>query len=405
MSKRTTPASVEDALRMAISAHQRGKHDEAERRYRAVLASAPKHPDALHYLGVLLHQLGQREAALALIERALAIVPDYIDARNNLGNVQKELGLTPQAEQSYRRVIAARPDFAAAHNNLGLIYKTQQRFQEATDAFRCCVALAPEMSEGWLNLGNALVASERYEEALAVYRQWQIQAPEDTAISHMIAALTDSPAPDRASDNYVQSTFDRFADTFDEVLEGLDYRAPALCDALVANLLGAPKGNCAVLDAGCGTGLCAPFLLPYAHTLDGVDLSPKMLEKAALRNCYRHLYEAELGAWLEAHPASYELIVSADTLCYFGALEQVVSAAAAALLPGGYFVFTLEETMDTARASKFKLNPHGRYSHTEVYAMQILEKAGLDVVTVQRTVLRSELSLPVAGLAVAAQRR
>jgi predicted TPR repeat methyltransferase len=37
--------------------------------------------------------------------------------------------------------------------------------------------------------------------------------------------------------------------------------------------------------------------------------------------------------------------------------------------------------------------------------MQILEKAGLDVVTVQRTVLRSELSLPVAGLALAAQRR
>jgi predicted TPR repeat methyltransferase len=68
-------------------------------------------------------------------------------------------------------------------------------------------------------------------------------------------------------------------------------------------------------------------------------------------------------------------------------------------------VFTLEETMDTARASQFKLNPHGRYSHTEVYAKQILEKAGLDVVTVQRTVLRSELSLPVAGLALAAQRR
>jgi predicted TPR repeat methyltransferase len=438
MTRRTAPAPLDGALRMAVCAHQQGKHGEAERRYRAVLETAPRHPDALHYLGVLLHQLGQHEAALALIERALALVPGYVDARNNLGNVQKELGLAAQAEQSYRAVIAARPDFAAAHNNLGLVHKTQERYLDAIDAFRCCVALAPGMAEGWLNLGNALraqqdlpgamtafykaiglapqsteayrnlgqalVTSGRHEEALAVYRQWQIQAPGDAAIGHLIAALADDTAPERASDNYVQSTFDRFADSFDEVLERLGYRAPALCDALVASLLGAPTGNCAVLDAGCGTGLCAPFLLPYAHTLDGVDLSPKMLQKAALRNCYRSLDEAELGAWLVAHPASYELIVSADTLCYFGALEQVVSAAAAALRPGGHFVFTLEETVDAARAPQFKLHPHGRYSHTEAYARQMLEQAGLSVVTVQRAVLRSELSVPVAGLAVAAQR-
>ena len=445
------PTPLDGALRMAMSAHQQGQHGEAERRYRSILAAAPKHPDALHYLGVLLHQLGQWEAALLLIKRALALVPDYVDARNNLGNVQKEMGLAVEAEQSYRAVIAARPTFAPAYNNLGVVLKAQQRHADAAEAYRQCLALAPRMADAWSNLGNALkaqhdmqgamsayyqaiemapqttstdayrnlgralVTSGRKAEALAVYRQWQAQDPADAAIAHMVASLAEGPAPERASDRYVQSTFDRFAGSFDEVLERLDYRAPAVCDALVSHLLGAPAATLAVLDAGCGTGLCAPFLLPYAQTLDGVDLSPKMLEKAALRNCYRRLDEAELTAWLAAHCACYDLIVSADTLCYFGALEDVVVNAAGALRSGGHFVFTLEETTEaTTQAMSdatqaqhhqpYRLHPHGRYSHSEAYARQALERAGLSVVEVRREVLRTESDMPVAGLAIAARR-
>lgn len=445
------PKSIESALQKAISAHQQGRHSEAERRYRTVLSKVPKHPDALHYLGVLRHQLGQREAALVLIKQALALVPTYVDAWNNLGNVQKELGLSVEAEQSYRTVIAARPAFAPAYNNLGVALKAQQRYFEAADTYRQCLALDPGMADAWSNLGNALkaqqdmqgamsayykaielapqttstdayrnlgralVTSGRNAEALAVYRQWQAQDPADAAIAHMVASLAEGPAPERASDHYVQSTFDRFAGSFDEVLERLDYRAPAVCDALVTRLLGAPAANLAVLDAGCGTGLCAPFLLPHAQTLDGVDLSQKMLEKAALRNCYRRLDKAELTAWLAAYPASYDLIVSADTLCYFGALHEVTVNAARALRSGGHFVFTLEETKEaTAQATShatdaqqhqpYQLHPHGRYSHTEAYARQVLEQAGLSVVEVRQEVLRTELDTPVAGLAIAARR-
>lgn len=437
-STRTRPAPPDAALRLAIGAHQQGKLDDAERRYRAILAAAPNHPDALHYLGVALHQQGRHDAALAMIERALAMAPAYTDARNNLGNVQKELGLAAEAEQSYRAVIAARPGFGPAYNNLGVVLKAQERYAEAAEAYRSCLALVPDFADCWVNLGNALraqndlqqamsayhkaillapqsmdayhnlgqalVTSGRHEEALAVYRRWQVQDRGNAAIAHMIAALAGGPSPERASDNYVQATFDRFAGTFDEVLTGLDYRAPALCAALLDSLLGAPEANHAVLDAGCGTGLCGPALLPYASTLDGVDLSPKMLEKAALRNCYRRLDAAELTAWLAAHPDSYDLIVSADTLCYFGALGGVAAAAAGALRVGGHLVFTVEETVDAADAPQFRLHPHGRYSHTEAYAREVLGQAGLTVVEVRRDVLRTELNVPVAGLAIGARR-
>jgi predicted TPR repeat methyltransferase len=350
--------------------------------------------------------------------------------------VQKELGQAAEAEQSYRAVLAARPGFAPAWNNLGVVLKMQERYADAAEAYRACLALAPEFADCWVNLGNALralgeahdamtayhkaillapqsldayrnlgqslVTAGRHAEALEVYRQWQLQDPQDSAIAHMIAALEGGPSPERASDNYVQNTFDRFASSFEDVLIDLQYRAPQVCGELVAAIVGAPAGTLAVLDAGCGTGLCAPVLLPYARVLDGVDLSPKMLERAAQRGSYGKLEEAELSAWLAAHPDSYDLIVSADTLCYFGALADVLTNAAATLRPGGHLVFTLEETPDAALAPQFKLNPHGRYSHTQAYACAMLEQAGLTVLEVRRTALRLESDAPVTGLAIAA---
>ncbi|MGV7210364.1 tetratricopeptide repeat protein [Oxalobacteraceae bacterium A2-2] len=440
---RNRPAPLDAALRLAIDAHRGGQAAEAERRYRAILAKAPRHPDALHYLGVLMHQQGQRDSALALIGRALSLAPDYVDARNNLGNVQKELGLAAEAAETYRAVLAARPEFAPAWNNLGVVLKAQGLAAEAVTAYQRGLALAPDFAECWANLGNALralhqpqdamtayrraielapqsmdayhnlgqalVSSGRHEEALVVYREWQLQQPDNPAIAHMIAAVAGGAAPQRASDGYVQSTFDRFASSFDQVLAGLGYRAPAICGALAADLLGAPQAALDVLDAGCGTGLCAPILQPYARTLDGVDLSPKMLEQAKLRGGYRRLEEAELTAWLAAHPASYDLVVSADTLCYFGALDEALAAAAAALRPGGHLVFTLEElraaeAVADADAAPYRLNPHGRYSHSEAYARDALARAGLSVLELRREVLRTELDAPVAGLAVAARR-
>ena len=82
---------------------------------------------------------------------------------------------------------------------------------------------------------------------------------------------------------------------------------------------------------------------------------------------------------------------------------------------GGHFVFTLEETKEaTAQAishatdaqqhQPYRLHPHGRYSHTEAYARQVLEQAGLSVVEVRREILRTESDIPVAGLAIAARR-
>ncbi len=208
----------------------------------------------------------------------------------------------------------------------------------------------------------------------------------------------------------MQTTFDRFAASFDDVLTRLEYRAPALCGELVGRLLGpAPaqrQDGLAVLDAGCGTGLCGPILRPYARSLQGVDLSTGMLARAAGRAIYDVLDEAELGAWLAARPAAWDLIVSADTLCYFGALDQAIAAAAGALRENGHLVFTVERTLeqDAAASPAFHLHAHGRYSHTEAYVRQVLADAGLETLQLDHVELRKEATKPVLGLLLGARK-
>ena len=68
--------SVNDALQRAITAHQEGRPEEAERFYRAILTSHPKHPDANHNLGILMVGLGKAELALSYLKTALESKPE-----------------------------------------------------------------------------------------------------------------------------------------------------------------------------------------------------------------------------------------------------------------------------------------------------------------------------------------
>lgn len=443
MNKRSKPGvpahlSLGDALRVAVELHRRGALDEAQTLYRRVLRLAPRNPDANHFLGVLLHQQGRSEEAWPLIERSLSVNGKLADWHSNAGNVLLEMGRLDDAAQAYERSAALAPERADIQNNIGVLRRAQKRAGEAEAAYRRAIELDPAFADAYNNLGNLLSDWGRTEEALdeyrralklkpghagarkmlgigyyalgqidkaaEVYREWLEEDPGNPVAQHYLAACSGDQVPERASDAYVEDTFDRFANSFDAKLARLSYRAPELVGRAVARAFGEPSAKWSVLDAGCGTGLCGPLLKPYASRLVGVDLSAQMLAKAEPRGVYDELTKAELTAYIQQAPGAYDLIVSADTLCYFGDLRAVSEAAYAALRPAGVLVFTVEAFAGDQVSEGFHLNPHGRYSHAEGYVRQVLQAAGFAVETLEGEHLRNENGKPVEGWLVTARR-
>jgi protein O-GlcNAc transferase len=160
---------VRELFAAAMSRHQAGRFVEAEQLYAQVLQSDPRHPDALHLLGVLAHQTGRHDSAAVLIGKAIvenARVPAF---HNNLGNVRRAQGRLHDADASYQRALALKPDYFEVYYNLGLIRQAQGRLDEAVACYGKVLGHKPDHADAHNNLGNALQAQGKFEQALAAY--------------------------------------------------------------------------------------------------------------------------------------------------------------------------------------------------------------------------------------------
>ena len=179
-------------------------------------------------------------------------------------------------------------------------------------------------------------------------------------------------------------------------LGSLQYQGPQRVAEAVRRHLGPPQAALIVGDLGCGTGLCAADLRPFARQLHGCDLSAGMLAQARQRQLYDSLTQQELGAYLLARPDSFDLLVCADTLIYIGDLGPAMAAAAQALRPGGRLVFTIEALPDDD-ALPVRLQAHGRFNHRADHVRNACAGAGLQLAAPEPFVLRIEAGQAVPG--------
>lgn len=94
--------------------HQRGRIAEAEKAYRAILESEPKHAEAAYLLGVLLLQQHRFEAAERQIARAIDLQPAAPMLHYNRGVALQHLGRAKDALASFNSAIALKPDYDLA---------------------------------------------------------------------------------------------------------------------------------------------------------------------------------------------------------------------------------------------------------------------------------------------------
>jgi predicted TPR repeat methyltransferase len=425
------------AAELAFRWHADRRFVESETIYRELLKVAPGDQNVIHYLGVLLHQTGRHAEAVQLIERSLAaddrvaawhnnygnvlldasrfdeaaaayqrcveLDPGNVEVLCNLGVMYRGLNKLDDAEAMLNKAIAAQPDFPDAYHNLARVYWQMGRFEEAYSRIVAALNVYPRNPNIRRMLAAVYGLMGRVDDAAGVYREWLELEPGNRAARHHLAGCTGVDVPEQADDGYVEELFNSFANSFDAKLAALDYRAPQLVAEAVSRLLPIVAADLRVLDAGCGTGLCGPYLASRARELIGVDLSANMIELARARSVYTGFAKGELVAYLDRVAVPFDVIVSADTLCYFGRLDRVAHAARQALRTGGLLIFTVEARTEGGRA--YELHAHGRYSHRADYVRATLEEGGFAVRQITEVVLRSEGGRPVSGLLIEAEAR
>lgn len=143
-----------------------------------------------------------------------------------------------------------------------------------------------------------------------------------------------------------------WAETYDADLTGEhDYVQPRRCAEMLARFL--PDREAAILDIGCGTGLCgAALAVAGYHTVDGCDLTPGMLAKARDRGLYRRLFEADLNVPpLDAADGAYGAAVAVGvfsfSLIHPDAMDEILRllAPGAPLIVGVNATFFEEGTL------------------------------------------------------------
>ncbi len=128
------------------------------------------------------------------------------------------------------------------------------------------------------------------------------------------------------------------------------------------SLIPLPLSDLTILDAGCGSGAQAQWLLDNGADVIGVDLSPAMVEEARRRCSERgRFFVADLAEPLPLSPDSVDGITCSLALHYLEDWTVPLTSFADALRPGGWAVVSLEHPFGPALPSQM-----GGYFDTEL---------------------------------------
>jgi len=315
----------------------------AESAYRKSIELNDKHPSALFNFGMFLTDQKRHSEAVEMYMKLLKLTPHDGDVWANMGSC-----------------LHATNDFEAAIKayNSALIFKMAKGAQEDRDKKQFST-LHEHIARASRKLASMETDPEKRKklEAEAVENfELSIQFdPENHMSRHLLASLLadpdrighpseDSQSGDVTADlhtaapEFVTALFNDYSSTFEQSLEGLQYRVPQLISQHISDLFHmkpdtqeekpAPDMTVEQLDAietavmnemsdpsleedhegvwscvvdlGCGTGLLGPLLGNSSDTLIGVDLAPKMLLEAEKKQVYHHLFSGDLVSFLPA---------------------------------------------------------------------------------------------------------
>jgi predicted TPR repeat methyltransferase len=275
----------------------------------------------------------------------------------------------------------------------------------AADLLLQAIELAPGFASAWFTLGQIREQLGERDAAIAAFRHAVIADPDDCHGARLRLMRLGAEQVSGMPPAYVRALFDQYAPKFETALvDDLGYRGPALLFKAVLSARAAvhkPAFFKRAIDLGCGTGLAAAAFAKEVDEFIGIDLSPRMIERARVTGLYAELEVTEMVQGLLGRgDASADLILAADAMVYVADLAPVLTEAKRVLVPGGLLAFTVE----THGGEGVLLGEGLRYAHGAGHVRRAIENAGLKLSRLEDLSARNEDNAPVPGLvAVAAK--
>ena len=344
---------VNSQIELAANYFANGNYLQVEQIYLDLVAKAPGNEIVLQNLVAIVQKFPDIEQALMLISNAISC--------NN--------------------------GFYYLHNMQGILLCNLGRYLEAKKAFKRTIKAAEQLDFGYHGIADAHMALGQRDQAKQYYYEAWSRNPNNQYCKYLYEMLG-GINPERAPDDYVIKLFNYYAGNFDQHLVlNLAYKTPYIIADKIRVILTGNQYN--ALDLGCGTGLVAEALRArdLVQNIVGVDIAPKMIERAAARNLYSSLHCLNIEDFLQNSTGQYDIITALELFLYIGKLDTVFLHISRIMAAGAVFAFSIEALSGD---EEYKLQANGRYAQSSAYINKLAALCDLRVILAEKTELRKQ---------------
>jgi len=176
-----------DSYAAAVQAQSLGRLDHAESHYRKAIAAEPAFAEAHNNLGGILLAAGRHEEAEREFRAAFA--GGLPEALANLGSMFLLRGHAEEAADAYANAIAKRPGKAQWHSDLARALSALGRVTEAMECMRRALQLEPTDLAGRVAYGRMLLRNGNERDAEDMLRGVLHADPQNAQASHTLSTL------------------------------------------------------------------------------------------------------------------------------------------------------------------------------------------------------------------------
>ena len=390
---RTDPVFVPAMFQLAQIYHIEKAHLNALNLYDKILNIDPTHPECLNKIGLIYLEQDNIDKGIEFLNKALSISSEITDIHHNLACCYLHKKEYQTALSHWITHLKSNKDIDTYYN-IGVCYLYLGRYNDCTDYLFHVIKRDPKHYESLINLGAAFLQKGHIDSACDYYQRAQSIKP-TPSVQYILNALEKKQEVSSVPPEYVTDLFNNYAFHYDNhLVDVLDYQVPKRLRSILPALLNLSPNSLDCLDLGCGTGLAAEAIFPFKKHLTGIDLSPNMIEQANKKDIYDRLICQDILLPISEYLNQIDLVLTADTLPYFGDLNPIFSLVRTYLKPESHWIFTIETTHKDSHI----LNQSARFSHNPNTIKHLSESHDFVIFHSENIQLRTQQNQYIEGM-------